>query len=259
MQLFNDLARAIKETEVPKASVAIFWLVQASFVLKGSDGTTLAIDPYFSGGARRLLPPPFPAADLDVDAVLFTHDHLDHYDPHAVPEIAAAAPHTIFVGPDSCLELARRDGIAEGRLTRLNRGQTVQVKGARVSAVYAEHLTVGEPAVDAVGLVIELGGIRLYHTGDTVYNEQLQRSGKELGPVDVLMTPINGNFAVMNSLDAVLYTKDVGPRVVIPMHYGTFAGNTADPYMFVNTLKERGVEARPVVMSNGSGYLYQQK
>jgi len=264
MQVFTDVAAAIAQLEVPEGNVAIFWLGQAFFVLKGADGTTMAIDPFFSDvvydlvGIKRLFPAPFPAARLAVDSVVFTHDHVDHYDPKAVCQIAESAAQTLFVGPTSCLEHARRDGVENERLIDMTQDQTIKVGAARLCAVYAEHLTVGGPATDAVGVVVELGGIRLYHTGDTVYNAELQRVGQQLNDIDVLCVPINGNYAVMNSLDAALYTKDVDPRVVIPMHYGMFAENTADPYLFVRDLRDQEAGVRPVVMAVGSVYLYVQ-
>lgn len=262
MEIFTDLARTIRETRVPAGAAAVFWLGQASFVLKGSDGTAVAVDPFFSdvvfkaAGWIRQFPPPFPATALDVDVVVFTHDHIDHYDPEAVPGMAAAAPAMRFAGPASCMAHARRDGIAAARLVPLDRGATARVRGTTLSAVYAEHLTVGDPAADAIGVVIELGGVRVYHTGDTVYNAAVQEAGRALGRPDVLLVPINGNYAVMNSLDAALYTRDVQPRVVIPMHYGMFANNTADPYLFVRDLREQGAGARPVVMAVGGAWLY---
>ena len=56
-------------------------------------GTFCLIAPYISDciqkleGFRRLHPFPLPLADLKVDLLLTTHDHLDHFDPEGIPLI----------------------------------------------------------------------------------------------------------------------------------------------------------------------------
>ncbi|HSB67860.1 MAG TPA: MBL fold metallo-hydrolase, partial [Candidatus Methylomirabilis sp.] len=67
----RDLAAEIRLTAVPRGAVAIWWLGQHGFVIKGA-GRTLAIDLYLSdypGGAARAYPPlvrPAELAGLDV-------------------------------------------------------------------------------------------------------------------------------------------------------------------------------------------------
>jgi L-ascorbate 6-phosphate lactonase len=262
MHLETNLDRVIRERAVAPGALEVFWLGQASFVYKGSSGRTVAVDPYFSDiverlvGWQRLWLPSFPASDLAVDVVVTTHNHVDHLDPEAITEIVRANSETIFVGPTSCVDHFRHLGIPEERIVRLDRGQAATVKGVHLEAMRADHMTVGDEEPFAIGVVMELDGVRVYQAGDTVYNTEIAGMGKALGPVDILTVPINGNYAVMNSLDAALFSRDVGPRVVIPCHYGMFANNTADPYLFVHNLKAGGVNVKPVVMAVQSSYTY---
>jgi L-ascorbate 6-phosphate lactonase len=259
-----NLARAIRTRAVDPGSLEVFWLGQASFVYRSASGKTVAVDPYFSDivertvGWQRLWLPAFPARDLSVEVVVTTHNHCDHLDPDAITEIAEASPGTIFVGPQSCARHFRRLGIAESRIVTLDKGQSATVAGVGVTAVPAEHMTVGDEEPFAVGAVLDLDGVRVYQTGDTVYSSAMAAMGRAIGNVDLLVVPINGNYAVMNSVDAALYTRDVAPRAVIPCHYGMFANNTADPYLFVHHLREHGVQAQPVVMAVGSSFTYRQ-
>ena len=81
--------------------VAIWYLGCNGFVLKGSDDTTLFIDPYCGLGdpprTVRMLPVPFDPADVaGADAVLATHEHSDHvHGPTQAPILAAT-------GADHC-------------------------------------------------------------------------------------------------------------------------------------------------------------
>ncbi len=75
------LPRAI-EAATP-AGVAVWYLGCNGFVLKGTDGTTLFIDPYLGTGdpprTVRMIPVPFDPEDVsEADAILATHEHTDH-------------------------------------------------------------------------------------------------------------------------------------------------------------------------------------
>jgi len=52
-------------------------------------------------GWTRLVPVPVKLEDLKPDIVFSTHDHIDHLDPEATPEIARYYPSCLFAGPES--------------------------------------------------------------------------------------------------------------------------------------------------------------
>lgn len=64
-------------------------LGQSGYVLK-TENSKIIIDPYLSdsvnrvAGRPRLLPIPINPSDISCDAVICTHDHLDHLDPDTV-------------------------------------------------------------------------------------------------------------------------------------------------------------------------------
>ena len=73
---------------------SIFSTGQAGFIIKSSNGQLLAIDLYLSNcverlegntGFKRLLPSVSSPSDLNFDAVICTHPHLDHFDIDSVP------------------------------------------------------------------------------------------------------------------------------------------------------------------------------
>ncbi|WP_460828399.1 MBL fold metallo-hydrolase, partial [Marilutibacter aestuarii] len=88
-------------------------------------GCTVYLDPYLSHSVekldapdlKRLLPVPVaPDEVVDADWVLITHDHIDHCDPHTLPELSRASPAARFMGPPSVLRLLAEWGVEEGRL-----------------------------------------------------------------------------------------------------------------------------------------------
>jgi L-ascorbate metabolism protein UlaG (beta-lactamase superfamily) len=82
-----------------------------------------------------------------------------------------------------------------------------------------------------LGYVIECGGFRLYHSGDSLaYDGLTEELGDE--PFDVLFLPINGRDPArgvpgnMTAAEAVDLACRVRPRYVVPHHYDMFTFNT---------------------------------
>jgi L-ascorbate metabolism protein UlaG (beta-lactamase superfamily) len=111
----------------------------------------------------------------------------------------------------------------------MNKGGTVRARGLAVTMVHADHsagdwagasatpLYLGEP----VGFVVELpGGPRLYFAGDTALFGDMRLIG-ELHRPDVAFLPIGGHFT-MDPVAAARAAELIGPRIVVPIHYGTF-------------------------------------
>jgi L-ascorbate 6-phosphate lactonase len=255
------LAAAIENLPVLPGRLAIFWLGGAGFAFRSASGLTVAVDPYLSDALDHtyswkrlpLSPIPLPASDLRADLVLTTHAHEDHLDPETIPALAQSSE-ALFAGPGMCVEAMVRWGLPADRLTEINRGQHISVAGVPVLAVPAHHVSpAGAQTPDAVGFVFDIDGIRVYHTGDTLYHPDLQQV-RELRP-DVMLVCINGGYGNMNPEEAALLTSEIEPAVVIPMHWGLVAENTADPHLFVRALAATGSTARPVVMLPGDCYV----
>ena len=112
----RDVGRDIAAAQLPLHTVAMWWLGQASIVLRGV-GTTVYVDPFLSEYPDRLVPPPFaPAMAPLADDVLCTHEHVDHFDPQTLPGLAQASPHALFVVPLPIVEQARALGISSERI-----------------------------------------------------------------------------------------------------------------------------------------------
>ena len=247
----------MREMAVGDRQLGIWWLGGAGFVLKSATGRTVAVDPYLSDsldhyyGWKRLPESPIPMApsDLQVDVVLATHAHEDHLDPDTIPDVVRNS-HAMVAGTGMCAQLMRQWGIPEERIVQIDRGQTRTIAGIPVTAVLAHHVSpVGTQTPDAVGYVLDLDGIIVYHTGDSLYHSEL-KGVRSLHP-QVLLVCINGQYGNMNSEEAARLTVELDPEVVVPMHWGLVAENTADPADFVAELAATGSHSRAVVMQPG--------
>jgi L-ascorbate metabolism protein UlaG (beta-lactamase superfamily) len=110
----------------------------------------------------------------------------------------------------------------------------------------------GEALGNPVGVVLTMGGKKVYHAGDTGLFMDMQLIGDAWGPLDVALLPIGDNFT-MGIDDAVRAAAFLNAKVNIPMHYKTFDVISADPNEFVKKVEAAGRKA--VVVKPGSEYV----
>jgi len=201
-------------------------LGQSGYLLK-TEHSEILIDPYLSDsvnrleGRSRLLPLPMKSSEIFCDAVICTHDHLDHLDPDTVTEIDAKQ---LFLTTNGGKETLRRLG--KENVIAMNQGESVKLGDFEVTAVFAEH------TVEAFGVIIKAEGKTLYFSGDTLYHERLFEIAS-YAP-DVTLICINGRLGNMNVEEALVTAKKIGAKLNIPNHYDMFASNSEDPHLFAD-------------------------
>jgi L-ascorbate 6-phosphate lactonase len=255
----GNLANTIEADRVQERSLAIYWLSQAGFVFKTPSGKVVYIDPYFSDvvermlGLKRMMPCPIAPEDVDADLVACTHEHLDHMDTDALP-IIARNPRVHFAGPLECIKRFKELGISENRCHLLEEEKDIDLDGIRVKGVYADH---GTFAPDALGIVFDLEGIKVYHTGDTAYRPEEFRPAIETRP-DILIPCINGTYGNLNSTEAAQLTRDVRPRLAIASHFWMFVEHNGNPATFLQCCKRLVPEVQAIVMKPGERILFRK-
>jgi L-ascorbate 6-phosphate lactonase len=264
------LLNEIRDTQPGSGALAIWWLGQSGFLIKSATATIL-IDPYLSeyltkkyeGTGRehvRMTRSPIRGTNLvDVDLVLVSHKHSDHLDPGTIPDLLAASPAATLILPASLLDHARSLGIASERLRGLRGGEIGGAGDLSIRAIPSAHE--GLDTDDAgrhlyLGYVVEIGGLRLYHSGDSVAYDGLARAiGPE--PMDVMFLPINGRDPArgvpgnMTAAEAVDLANLVAPRFVVPHHYDMFTFNTVPVSAFEAEARRLASRVSPKVLRVG--------
>ncbi len=264
-------------------AVSLYWLGQAGFVID-TPAARLVIDPYLSdslaekyrGGKfphEREMPAPIaPGELLDVDWVLSTHAHTDHLDPGTLPALAAANPGCRFLIPRSARATAIDRGVPPDRIVTCAAEDTVTLApgttDASVAVVPAAH---EERARDEngddvfLGYVIELSGLCIYHSGDTVPFAALDRA-LERHSIDLALLPVNGRDAYRRSngvpgnmtLDeAIALVKHHRIGAMIGHHFGMFAFNTIDPAWGAARIAEIAPDASDRIVLARTGVRYE--
>ena len=247
--------------KVAKGEIALFYLAQAGFIIK-TPGRIIVIDAYLSDAVERLfnfkrmIPAVIRPDEIDADLWLSTHSHADHLDPDSLPVIASN-PKTLFIGSPDCEEYYRQHQIPDNRYRILKLDQEWQAPGIRIKAVYANH---GELAPDAIGMLIETEGIRIYHAGDTGFDPDKIKASLQ-SDIDIMIAPINGQYGNLTASEACGLARVIKPNILIASHFWMFLehvgeGGSGDPATFLKESKSLPDTIQALVMAPGERLIY---
>ncbi len=261
----TPLESAIAELTVEPGTAACVWLGQGGYLFKSPQGVTVMVDAYLSDyaeapwGMRRVMPAPLDPERFAPDLFLSTHWHEDHLDAPTV-RLYTSRPNVIFGGPASCVERAVVWGWPRERTVVLERGDSHRNGDVEVTATFARHDEAIALTPDAVGFLLDLGGVRIWNVADSEYDARLLAMRAQ--PPDVMLVPINGVGGNMNAHEAALLTWQIAPRIAVPMHYGMWSdadygpGATLDPDTFRQTLGRLGGTSEVRVLGPGEIALF---
>lgn len=193
------------------------------------DGFKIMIDPYLSNSVEKIEPHNRRRVAVDEsflkikpNVMVFTHNHLDHYDPETVVHFINNDSNILVLAPKSVWDEVRKLG-GKNNYVLFNRHTSWTENNIKFTAVKAEHSD-----ITPIGVIIDDGEKKYYITGDTLYNEEIF----EDIPNDIyaLFLPVNGVGNNMNMSDAARFAKRVNAEKTVPLHTGLFDNLNADDF-----------------------------
>ena len=280
-----ELIKAIKKNEElisemdsllnDEKSFHLWWLGQSGYLLQWK-GKRILLDPYLTDSlTKKYLTTDKPHTRIselvvkpellkNISVVTSSHNHTDHLDAETLIPILKNNPSIRFIIPE-----ANRSFVAERVKCDfdfpigLNDKQSVNLDGFTFYGIPAKHNEIDRDEkgnCKYMGYIITFGNYRIYHSGDTLWFDEMVDLLKPFN-VDVALLPINGNKPerkVAGNLDckeAAALGKAINAKYVVPCHYDLFEFNTADVNEFV--MEAEKINQPYKVLKAGGKFSYQ--
>ncbi|MEN9360531.1 MAG: hypothetical protein RL095_2066 [Verrucomicrobiota bacterium] len=240
--------------ELPLADgeIALWWLGQAGFAIRGG-GLNVVLDPYLSDALAvkyagkefphtRMMPPPLEAASLrGLDFWLCTHRHGDHMDGPSLHQALPVNPRCRVVLPRAEIPHALgKLGLPRDRLLPVSDGEKLPLApGFTLEAIPSCHEEIvrdAEGNSHFLGYILEICGVRIYHSGDCIPYPGLAETLASRR-IDLALLPVNGrdefrgsrgvpgNFTLEEALELC---REAGIPRLLGHHFGMFDFNSVD-------------------------------
>jgi L-ascorbate metabolism protein UlaG (beta-lactamase superfamily) len=231
-------ARTRADFETPPGSgLRATWMGHAS-VLVEIDGLRVLTDPVWServspstlAGPKRFFQPPIALAELpQIDAVVISHDHYDHLNMETVEALAARG--ALFLVPLGVGAHLQKWGIAATQVRELDWNEQASLGGVTFTAAPSRHFS-GRGVTDRNATlwsswVIAGPRHRVFFCGDSGFFGGFREIGRVHGPFDLALMS-SGAYSPswplihMTPEQVVQAHIDVGGRLLLPIHWGTF-------------------------------------
>ncbi|MCC6580298.1 MAG: metal-dependent hydrolase [Phycisphaeraceae bacterium] len=206
-----------------------------------ADRHSLVIDPFLTGNPLATHKP----ADVRCTHLALTHGHNDHVGDTVA--IAKATGATVYAAFEITQFLAEQ-GVK--KLEPMNPGGQLETPFGFIAFTQAFHSSsyngryMGQPC----GIVVNIGGVTIYHCGDTGLFSDMKLIGEMYQP-DIAAIPVGDRFTMGPRLGTKA-AELIRPKVAIPIHYATFGALTSD----ISAFAPRGVQVK--AMAPGEMWRY---
>ncbi|UTW61619.1 MBL fold metallo-hydrolase [bacterium SCSIO 12741] len=216
----------------------LVWMGHASFYLR-LGGVSFLIDPCYSKlpMVKSYTRPAIGGKSItDLDYILYSHAHRDHFDVPTLRDLLSVNPEVKFLLPMDMGKLLKR--YTSQPYQEAGWFQQFDLSELKIAFLPARHwnrrglLDFNDMLWGGYWLEWKASNGKtksIYFTGDTAYDSHFKHIGRIMGSPDIALMPVgayNPDFIMKSShtspWEALQAYQDVGGKRFIPMHYGTY-------------------------------------
>ena len=224
-------------TNFSKTDNQLIWLGHASFIIR-FEGINLITDPIFFDiptTKREVGLPCKVEAIKNIDYVLLSHDHRDHFDVKSLKKVFSNNPKIEALVPLGMKKLLQKNKLNKISIQEAGWYQSYNInKDIKIIFLPASHW--GRRGLFDFNKTLWGGFLligktkKIYFSGDTAYDETIfNKIHDEFGDIDICILPIGAyspSFIMKQSHttpeEAYQIFNDLHGKKFIPMHYGTY-------------------------------------
>ncbi|MCL5960632.1 MAG: MBL fold metallo-hydrolase [Chloroflexi bacterium] len=252
-----NLIREVERLKVDPGKTVLWALGGAGFVVKSAEAL-IYIDPFFGiweemvNEWTRAIPIPGSAEDIrHVDAVISTHEHIDHCHNGTLVPVSRNTD-ALFIGPQRSIDLALSWDYPAQRLVPLSCHQSVQVKDTRITAMPSYDPISAAPPLT---YILETPGGTIFHGGDSLYFDGFVECGVkwsiDLALISYATNPLNA-VLYMSAYEVARAAHDLKTRCLVPMHWDMWKQYLADPKLVEVVVKRMFPQIQVRVVPQGN-------
>lgn len=246
-----------------EGTVRVTWIGHASFYLQFARHSVI-VDPNWAkwhGPVKRRTEPGLDLHGLpEVDLVLVTHAHFDHLHKPSLKVLKAREGVVVPMGSSALVRRLKFPFVHEMKVwdeLNFDQMQIIHTPSHHWGARY-----IHDTHRDYGGYIVKAGDKTVFHCGDSSYFEGFEEIGRRYD-IDIALMPIgayeapSGRDVHMNPEEAVRAFVDLGAKIMIPMHHGTFPlGNEPHNEPIERLLAEAGrmgISEQVLILKTGAG------
>jgi L-ascorbate metabolism protein UlaG (beta-lactamase superfamily) len=142
----------------------------------------------------------------EADIILVTHDHEDHFSADMIAELLGENTKVISI-------TGVTNEFSEENAVLLEPCEEITVNGIEIEGIPAYNRAHSKYS-NYLGFVINIGGVRVYCSGDTDFTPEMEG----LTDIDIAVLNVRNNYSLSGE-DVVSFAEVVKPRYLVPIHW----------------------------------------
>ena len=191
----SEAIREIKEMKIEEGKIRIWHLYNMGIVAK-TENKTVAFD-------MARLPFSKTYGDLveEIDVLITSHLHSDHFDSNLLEQMAEQNKALIFL----------EGGGKTDKAIEIKSGEMIDIDGIKITAYQTDHRGDDNFYFPCGWFWVEVDGFNLLHTGDGLRFKNEKEAGKVYSRRDL-------DILLVNIMIEPFNIRGLKPRVVVPLH-----------------------------------------